>query len=141
VVLATDAPLSARQLKRLASRAVLGLARTGSVLANGSGDYAIAFSTNRAGLEGSGENGTCLADQKLNLFFLAAVETVEESVYDALFTAETVSGRDGNVLPALPVEQVVSILVSSAAHLGRAAARSAAAPGSPARGLPAKGAS
>lgn len=114
IVFATDAPLTARQLKRIASRAFVGLARTGSVLANGSGDYAIAFSTNRSGLEGSGEPGTCLADKDLNLFFLAAAETVEESVYDALFTAESVSGRDGNLLEALPVEQVIDLLKKEA---------------------------
>ena len=112
IVLATDAPLSARQLGRIARRAMLGLARTGSVLAHGSGDYAIAFSTSRAGVEGAGCGGMgeCLPDGRLNLFFLAAVEAVEESVYDALFAAETVVGRDGNRLERLPVEPVLEML-------------------------------
>ncbi len=110
IVLATDAPLTARQLKRLAKRSSLGLARTGSIVPTASGDYTIAFSTNRSGLEGAGEIGACLSDDTLNPFFLACVEAVEESVYDALFMAETMTGRDGNVLEALPKDRVVEIL-------------------------------
>lgn len=111
IVIATDAPLSSRQLGRIARRAFLGLARTGSVLSHGSGDYAIAFSTSRAGLEGSaGSLTSCLADKDLTPFFLAAVETVEESVYDALFAAQTLSGRDGHIREALPKERVVAFL-------------------------------
>lgn len=110
IVIATDAPLSARQLKRLASRAFLGLARTGSIMANGSGDYAIAFSTSRNGLESWENQRSCLNDTVLTNFFLGCVEAVEESVYDALFAAENTTGRNGNVLSALPKEEVVSIL-------------------------------
>jgi D-aminopeptidase len=109
MILATDAPLSSRQLGRLARRAVLGLARTGSILAHGSGDYAIAFSTDHAGVEGSGARG-CLPDSEMNPLFLAAVETVEESVYDSLFASETVEGRGGHRLEQIPVERVVEIL-------------------------------
>jgi D-aminopeptidase len=114
MVLATDAPLSARQLGRLARRAPLGLALTGSVLAHGSGDYAIAFSTNRAGIEGAGAGG-CLPDSELNPFFLAAVEAVEESVYDSLFAAITVTGRDNHKLEQIPVARVVRMLKKHAA--------------------------
>ncbi len=106
IVLATDAPLSARQLGRVARRAMLGLGRTGSVLGHGSGDYAIAFSVNRAGIEGAG-GGRLLPDAELNPFFLAAVETVEESVYDSLFMSQTVTGREGRTIEQLPVEKVV----------------------------------
>jgi D-aminopeptidase len=109
MILATDAPLSSRQLGRLARRAMLGLARTGSIMGHGSGDYAIAFSTDRAGVEGAGA-GDCLPDGELNPLFLATVEAVEESVYDSLFASETVVGRDGNRLDQIPVEQVVEIL-------------------------------
>jgi len=109
IVIATDAPFSARQLKRIAKRAPLGLARTGSVMAHGSGDYAIAFSINRAGVEGE-NNYSCLTDNDLTNFFLAVVECVEESVYDALFAADTMSGRAGNKLEALPKKQVISYL-------------------------------
>jgi len=110
IVLATDAPLTARQLKRVARRTFLGLARTGSILAHGSGDFAIAFTTRREGLEGSGLVGACLRDQDLTQFFLAAAEAVEEAVYDALVAAETMQGRDGNTLEALPIEEVISLL-------------------------------
>lgn len=109
MILATDAPLTARQLGRVARRAMVGLGRTGSVLAHGSGDYAIAFTTNRAGVEGVNA-GPCLPDTELNPFFLAAVEAVEESVYDSMFTAETVTGFEGHTLEQLPIEKVVRIL-------------------------------
>lgn len=112
IVLATDAPLSARQLGRLARRAMLGLARTGSVLDHGSGDYAIAFSTDRAGVEGSGA-GDCLPDTALGPFFLAVVEAVEESVYDSLFAAAPITGRGGRVLDQLPISEVLRILAEN----------------------------
>lgn len=105
IVIATDAPLDARQLKRLAARSFLGLARTGAVLANGSGDYGIAFSTNRSGL--SDAAGACLADDDLNQLFLAVVEATEECVYNALTAAETTVGRDGNTLERLAIETLV----------------------------------
>jgi D-aminopeptidase len=108
MILATDAPLSSRQLGRIARRAMVGLARTGSILGTTSGDYAIAFSTNRAGVEGSGP-ADCLPDTDLNRLFLAAAEVVEESIYDAMFTATTVTGR-GKTIEALPVDRVVEIL-------------------------------
>ena len=117
MILATDAPLSARQLGRVGRRSVAGLGRTGSVLGHGSGDYAIAFSTNRAGVEGA-DCGPCLPDDVLNQFFLAAVETVEESVYDSMFTATTITGRDGNTLEQIPVDKVVKILRKHAVQFG-----------------------
>lgn len=110
IVVATDAPLSARQLERVAKRAFFGIVRTGSIAAHGSGDYAIAFSTDRSGLEGLGAAGICLSDSMLNHFFLAAADAVEEAVYDALFAAETRTGRDGNTLEALPKDKVIAIL-------------------------------
>lgn len=116
VVIATDAPLTSRQLGRIARRAFLGLARTGSVLSGTSGDYAIAFTTNRNGIEGSGNTNACLADSQLNGLFLAAVESTEEAVYDALFAAETMRGRVGNTLEALPVHMVVEILKKHLAY-------------------------
>jgi D-aminopeptidase len=109
-VLATDAPLTARQLTRIASRSFLALGKVGAVMAHASGDYAIACTTSREGLEGSGRVGRCISDGDLNLFFEAAIETVEESVYDALFSAVTVQGRNGNVLEALPVKKVLPLL-------------------------------
>lgn len=109
MIIATDAPLSSRQLGRMARRAALGLARTGSVMAHGSGDYAIVFSTNRAGVEGK-DFGACISDRNLTPFFLAVVETVEESVYDSMFAAETIKGRNGNTLKQLPIDKVVKML-------------------------------
>ncbi len=101
IVLATDAPLDARQLKRLAKRALLGMVRTGSIMATGSGDYAIAFSVTKS---------LPLNDSDLNPLFLAAVEAAEESIYDALFAAETMTGRNGASLKALPKEKVITLI-------------------------------
>ncbi len=125
MILATDAPLSARQLGRVARRAVLGLGRTGSVLGNGSGDFAIAFSTSRAGVEGAkgaggaGNFGKCLPDAELNSLFLAAIEAVEESVYDSLFMSETVTGHGGRTLEQIPVAKVVKLLKKYVPRISR----------------------
>ncbi|HEY8347463.1 MAG TPA: P1 family peptidase [Symbiobacteriaceae bacterium] len=112
VVLATDAPLDARQLTRLCKRGALGLARTGASAANGSGDFVIGFSTAYRIPHGKVEILTPprLADgaPELDQLFVAAVEAVEEAVLNALFTAVTVTGRDGRVVPALPVDQVLA---------------------------------
>ncbi len=110
VIFATDAPLTSRQLGRVAKRAFMGLAKTGTIMRTVSGDFALAFTTSRAGLEGSGVVGQCLADADLTGVFLAAAEVTEEAVYDALFAAETLQGRDGTVLEALPREKVVELL-------------------------------
>lgn len=105
IIIATDAPLDSRQLKRLAKRALVGMTRTGSIMANSSGDYAIAFSTNRdtAAITTDGND--------LNQFFLAAAEATEESIYDALFLATTTAG-ERVTLEQLPVEKVVAMLRS-----------------------------
>ncbi|MBI3588994.1 MAG: P1 family peptidase [Candidatus Liptonbacteria bacterium] len=110
IVIATDAPLTSRQLKRVAKRAFFGMVRTGSVMLSGSGDYAIAFSTSRIGLEASGEVGRCLEEETLSKFFYAVADAVEESIYDSLFAAEALTGRDGNSFDALPKDKVVKIL-------------------------------
>lgn len=115
VILATDAPLDARQLTRLAKRGALGLARTGSSASNGSGDFVLAFSTvNRVAHESaeSLESLTLLRDdhETVSQLFAGAVEAVEEAVLNSLFTAVTVEGRDQNTAHALPVELVLSLL-------------------------------
>ncbi|MGH7494458.1 MAG: P1 family peptidase [bacterium] len=119
IVVATDAPLSVRNLKRLAQRAVLGLARTGSVMANGSGDYVIAFTTayriphatprteNNAGLLPAVQ---LLHDEMMTPLFLAVVEATEEAVYNSTFMAATVKGRNGHVREAIPVDKTLEIL-------------------------------
>jgi D-aminopeptidase len=101
VVLATDAPVDARNLKRLGARAMLGLGRTGSSGNNGSGDYAIAFSTSRA--------TNLLSNDSMSPLFLAAIEATEEAVYNSLFRATTVTGR-GHTVEALPIEKTLEIL-------------------------------
>ncbi len=110
IVLATNAPLTARQLRRLAKRGFMGLAKTGTIMRTVSGDFAVAFSTSRDGVEGSGSVGKCIADDDLTGIFLAAAEAVEESVYDALFAGETMVGRSGNTLEAAPVDTIISLL-------------------------------
>lgn len=113
IVLATDAPLSARNLERLARRAVLGLARTGSYLANGSGDFVIAFSTrNQVPHEPPGRTLAVeeLTNDAMSPLFLAAVEAVEEAVYNSLLKATSVTGHLGHTAEALPVERLRELL-------------------------------
>ena len=112
IVVATDAPLSDRNLRRLAARALIGVARTGSVMDNGSGDYVIAFSTNPQVRRRAGESRrsvTELANDEMSGLFQAAAEATEEAIYNSMFTATTVTSRNGTV-EALPVGEVVAIL-------------------------------
>ena len=113
IVVATDAPLMHRNLKRLAKRAMLGLARTGSYSSSGSGDYVIAFSaakelriSTQAGEKVSLEE---LTNRMVSPLFMAVVEATEEAVYNSLFKATTMTGRDGNRAEEIPVENVVEI--------------------------------
>jgi D-aminopeptidase len=111
IVLATDAPVSPRNLKRMAKRAMLGLARTGSYSSNGSGDFVIAFSTtNRRTGSSSPRPDSLLPNGKMSPLFLATVESVEEAVYNALTAATTVEGRDGHVQEALPLDRLRELL-------------------------------
>ena len=106
IIIATDAPLSPRNLQRMASRAVMGLARTGSFMANGSGDFVIAFST-RNELRFKDEHLTrsdeLLNDDFTSPLFLATVEVVEEAVLNSLLRATTVIGYEGHTREAFPV--------------------------------------
>jgi D-aminopeptidase len=107
IVVATDAPLTPRDLERLAARAIFALARTGSSYSNGSGDYAIAFST-AAGLrvrhgDASPQARTTLPTDAVSGLFRAALEATEEAVYNSLLKAETTTGN-GTAVPALPIE-------------------------------------
>jgi D-aminopeptidase len=115
VVLATDAPLSDRQLRRLCTRVAAGLARTGSVYGHGSGDFAIAFSTAERIAHQPAAIATArtvVVDEAraMEWLFPAVVESVEEAVINALCAGATVVGRDGNTAYALPVEQVVALM-------------------------------
>ncbi len=113
VVVATDAPLLPHQLERLARRAGLGLARTGSTAGHGSGEIFLAFSTGYR-IERDPPAATTVTthvtDSYLDRFFMAAVEATEEAVIDALFVADTVTGRDGFVVPGLPVDRTLGLL-------------------------------
>lgn len=114
IVIATDAPLDARNLRRLASRAMMGLARTGSAASNGSGDYAIAFSTApelriRPGNHTQPRDVKLLPDEATSPLFLAAIEATEEAIYNSLFRAKTMSGR-GHRVEAIPIDRTIEIL-------------------------------
>ena len=112
IVIATDAPLSDRNLERVASRAMMGLGRTGSSASNGSGDYALAFSTAdsvRRAFDAPRHTTTELANQEMSAVFQASVDAVEEAVYNSLFMATTVSGN-GATAEAIPLDRVREIL-------------------------------
>jgi D-aminopeptidase len=103
-VVATDAPLTTAQLTRLARRAGLGLARTGSVAHHGSGEIFVAFSAARG--------GDALADRELDPLFAATVDAAEEAVLNALWAAQTTTGREGRVAHALPHDDVLELLAA-----------------------------
>ncbi|MDA8017669.1 MAG: P1 family peptidase [Thermoanaerobaculia bacterium] len=106
IVVATDAPVLARNLERMARRAVLGLARTGSFLSNGSGDFVIAFSTRNKTTEDDVRELRSLANREMSPLFLATVEAVEEAVLNSLTRATTVRGRDGHVVEAIDLYEL-----------------------------------
>ena len=115
LIVATDAPLDARNLERLAKRAMLGLARTGCIASNGSGDYVIAFSANKAvrvphASDSPTQQVTVLRNDAMSPLFMAAIEATEEAILNSLFQAETTVGRDGHEVRALPVDQVLGIM-------------------------------
>lgn len=114
IVIATDAPLDARQLKRLAARSMSGLARTGSAMTNGSGDYAIAFSTENRIRPGDGiqkpRSVRVMANDAMSPLFLAVIEATEEAIYNSIFKATTVTGKEKRTVEALPLENVKEIL-------------------------------
>jgi L-aminopeptidase/D-esterase-like protein len=112
IVVATDAPLLPLQLKRLARRASLGLARTGSTAGNGSGDIFLAFSTANPGAaraEGTAAL-TMLPNARVNPLFDATVQATEEAIINALVAAETMTGRDGHKVIALPHDRLREVL-------------------------------
>ncbi|MGB9892961.1 MAG: P1 family peptidase [Candidatus Saccharicenans sp.] len=109
IVVATDAPVDSRNLKRLAKRALLGIARTGGYYSNGSGDYAIAFSTApQVRLLGQDKNLTLkveiLRNEAMSALFQAVAEASEEAILNSMFRASRMEGRDGHVAEALPLE-------------------------------------
>ena len=115
MVVMTDAPLDSRNLERLAKRAMLGLARTGGIASNGSGDYVIAVSTAEAcripyESDDLIQTIPALRNEAMTPLFLAAIEATEEAILNSLFAAETMVGRDGHTIEALPKEKVLQML-------------------------------
>ena len=113
MVVGTDAPVDPRQLGRLARRAIMGLAVTGSCSHNGSGDIVISFST--ANVQERRKTSalltqTALTDRSLDSFFRATIDSISESITNSLFKAETMDGRDGHVVPALPIDETLGIM-------------------------------
>lgn len=115
IVVATDAPLLSQQLKRLAHRATMGLARTGSVSGNGSGDLFLAFSTANESAAAQSASGSVrdvkmLTNDAMDPLFEATVEATEEAIVNAMVAAETMTGIDGHTAMGLPRDELVKIL-------------------------------
>lgn len=116
IVVATDAPVNERNLKRMAQRAMMGLAKTGGIASNGSGDYVIAFSNHPQNLithqQPSLEiNETdFLQNEDMSALFLATIEATEEAIINSLFAAQDMTGKDGRTVKALPKEEVLEIM-------------------------------
>ncbi len=115
IVVATDAPLSSRNLERLAKRAMLGLAKTGGIASNGSGDYVIAFSTAKENLvANSGKSQykevKLLRNDAISPLFLATIEATEEAILNSLFAAKTLKGRNGHLIEAIPLKKVIELM-------------------------------
>lgn len=113
MVVFTDAPLDARNLERLAKRAIMGMAKTGGIASNGSGDYVIAVSVNPNNLiDESTEyyRPVLLQNDDMSPLFEAVIEATAEAIWNSLFKATDMRGRDGHFVPALPVEQVLEVM-------------------------------
>ncbi|MGH7224385.1 MAG: P1 family peptidase [Gemmataceae bacterium] len=115
IIVATDAPLGSRNLKRLAKRAILGFGLTGGIGSNGSGDYVIAFSTNTGvripyQSKSPTRQVTILRNDAMSPLFMATIEATEEAIINSLFHARTMTGRDGHTVEALPVDKVLQLM-------------------------------
>jgi D-aminopeptidase len=110
IVIATDAPLDHRQLSRLASRSMVGLGRTGSSMTNGSGDYAIAFSTaNRIASSDRVRSIAVLGNDAMSPLFQAVIEATEEAIVNSMLRATTVTGN-GRTVEAVPIDKLREIM-------------------------------
>jgi D-aminopeptidase len=115
IVIITDAPLDSRNLERLAKRAIMGLAKTGGIASNGSGDYVIAVSTAKINLipylsDSLFNEGKLLRNEVMSPLFLATIEATEEAILNSLFAATTMIGRDGHKIEALPINKVLELM-------------------------------
>lgn len=115
IVVATDAPVDARNLERMAKRAMMGLARTGGIASNGSGDYVISFSSHPDlrvpyTSDSKTQTVTLLRNDEMSPLFMAVIEATEEAIINSLFMAETTQGKENRVVEALPVEKVLKLM-------------------------------
>jgi D-aminopeptidase len=115
IVVATNAPVDSRNLERMAKRAFMGLAKTGGIASNGSGDYVIAFSvTKEVRTPHSSKSKTdtlnLLRNDEMSPLFMAAIEATEEAIINSLFAANTMEGKEKHVIKKLPIEEVLKIL-------------------------------
>ena len=113
MIVITDAPLDARNLERVAKRAMLGMAKTGGIASNGSGDYVIALSVAPENLIDSQHKtitSTLLANGEMSPIFAATIEATAEALWNSLFMADPMTGKGGYHVDALPVEQVLEML-------------------------------
>jgi D-aminopeptidase len=115
IIVATDAPLDSRNLQRLAKRAFMGLARTGGIASNGSGDYVVAFSTDSSlrvpfSAKEPKQTTTVLTNDAVSPLFLAVIEATEEAIINSLLAAKTTTGRNGHKAEALPIDQLIAVL-------------------------------
>ena len=113
MVVITDAPLDSRNLERVAKRAMMGMAKTGGIASNGSGDYVIAMSVAPGNLiddKAKYITSTVLANSEMSSVFAATIEATAEALWNSLFMADPMSGRDGYHVDALPVERVLDML-------------------------------
>ena len=115
IVVATDAPLDSRNLERLAARAMIGVGRTGGIMSHGSGEYAIAFSTDLESRiqhqpEGSVKNIPNLHNDYTSQLFLAAIEATEEAILNSLTMATTMKGNDGHQVESIPLDTLKDLL-------------------------------
>ncbi|MBS1737469.1 MAG: P1 family peptidase [Bacteroidetes bacterium] len=115
IVVATNAPVDHRNLMRMASRAILGMGKTGGIESNGSGDYVIAFSTSDSLRVPYKEgrpvlNNPLLSNDAMSPLFMATIEATEEAIINSLFAAKTMSGTDGHVVESLPLDKLIPIL-------------------------------
>ena len=113
MVVITDAPLDSRNLERVAKRAMMGMAKTGGIASNGSGDYVIALSVAPENLindKAKKITSTVLANSEMSSIFAATIETTAEALWNSLFMATSMTGRDGYHVEALPVDKVLEML-------------------------------
>lgn len=115
IIVITDAPLSSRNLERLAKRAIIGLGKTGGIASNGSGDYVIAVSTATNNLIADSENSLfyeskVLRNENITPLFLATIEATEEAILNSLFAASTIIGKDKHEIKSIPIDKVIELL-------------------------------